>query len=150
LLDQMVSLSNKYPLDLLGRQAVFLSILKHISTDANTSNLGTADISSKVIEYLKENYTNNVTCNDLTNKFHFTADYLIRKMKKKYGITPWQYILFLRIEHSKELLCGTDYTLATIANEVGFNDLSVFYKAFRKQTGTAPGSWRKTSRNLTI
>lgn len=148
--DQLLFLSKQYPPDILGRQTIFLTILKYLTTTYKGYEDSSQDISIKVMEYLKENYNKDIACIDLTDRFHFTVDYLIRKMKKFCGITPWQYIQHLRIENAKELLENTDYTLATISNYVGYNDLSVFYKAFRKHTGTSPGTWRQTVRGLHI
>jgi AraC-like DNA-binding protein len=69
-------------------------------------------------------------------------------MKRYSGITPYQYIQQIRIEKAKELLANTDYKLSFIAKEVGYHDLTVFYKAFRKTAGIAPGKWRLRNRRL--
>jgi len=40
-------------------------------------------------------------------------------------------------------LCAGDLTITGIARELGFHDASAFHRAFKKWTGTRPGSYRK-------
>jgi len=138
----------RYPSDILGQQAVFLNILSHLTAASDPETDDIQNIINQMMDYLSRNYNKRISCKDLSDRFHFTEDYLTRKMKQYAGITPWQYIQHLRIEKAKELLVNTDYTLSSIAGTIGYNDLSVFYKAFRKLTGMAPGEWRMKKRGL--
>ena len=36
-------------------------------------------------------------------------------------------------------------SVGEIADRLGFNDASTFYRAFRKWTGSAPGAWRSAA-----
>ncbi|NLC69174.1 MAG: helix-turn-helix transcriptional regulator [Clostridiaceae bacterium] len=146
LFDQLEYISKRRPYDILGKQAVFLSILDNLMCMEWFSSFGRNDFLVEVMDYLAENFNKPVTSADLARKFNFSADYIARKMKQYSGITPNRRIQQLKIEKAKQLLANTDHTLAFIAQEVGYNDLSVFYKAFRKQTGIAPGKWRQKNR----
>lgn len=144
-LDQLDTLLKSRAYDILGKEALFLTIMKHLAT-SNPQSEGLRGFIDKVMEYLALNYNKPLVCSGLSEKFHFTSDYITRKMKQYTGTTPWQYIQQIRLDRAKELLNSTDYTLASIANLVGYSDLSLFYKAFKKSTGTAPGEWRKQQR----
>ncbi len=48
----------------------------------------------------------------------------------------------LRVKHAQALLAKGERSLAAIAFECGFEDLSNFYRVFRAATGKAPGLWR--------
>ena len=56
------------------------------------------------------------------------------------------YINSFRVEESKKLLKNaefSDYTIAAIGLECGFNSKSTFYAAFKKFTGQTPTNYRK-------
>lgn len=46
------------------------------------------------------------------------------------------------ILHARYLLEHTPRSITSIAFECGFEDLSSFYRNFRKHSGTSPGAWR--------
>lgn len=48
-----------------------------------------------------------------------------------------------RVEKACEYLASGDMSVTRIAGEVGFNDLSFFYKVFKRYRGMAPGDWRQ-------
>ncbi len=41
-----------------------------------------------------------------------------------------------------DLLCRTTLSVEAIAGELGYQEVSAFYRAFRHWTGTRPGSYR--------
>ena len=49
----------------------------------------------------------------------------------------------LRIDHAKKLLESTDRTVLSVAFECGFEDLSTFYRAFKRETSESPNKWRQ-------
>lgn len=60
--------------------------------------------------------------------------------------TSWlSYLRKLRVEHARRLLQQTHRTIASIAFECGFEDLSTFYRAFKREVGTSPSRWRQGS-----
>lgn len=58
--------------------------------------------------------------------------------------TSWlAYVRKLRIDHAKKLLESTDRTVLSVAFECGFEDLSTFYRAFKRETDESPNKWRQ-------
>jgi AraC family L-rhamnose operon regulatory protein RhaS len=53
----------------------------------------------------------------------------------------------LRVGYARQLLEETDRSIVAIAFESGFEDLSSFYRAFKKRTGVAPNQWRRDHRS---
>ena len=65
--------------------------------------------------------------------------------------TSWlAYVRRLRVEHAKRLLAQTDRTVLSIAFECGFEDLSTFYRAFKREVGQSPNQWRSAARGEPI
>ncbi len=67
------------------------------------------------------------------SEYHF-----YRLFKVVYGITPYQYILKLRLEYAWILLRQGHSSITVIAFECGFSDIFSFSKAFKKRFGHSP------------
>lgn len=70
----------------------------------------------------------------------------LRRRLETEGSTWQQLKDAVRRELSMQLLAENDLTVDEIADRLGFNDASTFYRAFRKWTGHAPGAWRSQAR----
>ncbi len=55
------------------------------------------------------------------------------------------YVRRLRVDHAKHLLAQTDRTVLSIAFECGFEDLSTFYRAFKREVRQSPNQWRSAA-----
>ena len=69
--------------------------------------------------------------------FHF-----IRCFKRVVGTTPHAYVRIARLRAAGLLLCNPNLPIASVAFEVGFQDLSVFNHAFRQTFGVTPRQLR--------
>lgn len=69
--------------------------------------------------------------------FHF-----IRCFKRVVGTTPHTYVRLARLRAAGRLLCDPALPIASVAFEVGFQDLSVFNHAFRETFGMTPRQLR--------
>jgi two-component system response regulator YesN len=54
-----------------------------------------------------------------------------------------QHLTSLRIERAQHLLAGTDDKVESIARQVGFEDASVFSRAFKRWVGRSPKAYRE-------
>lgn len=70
----------------------------------------------------------------------------LRRRLEAEGATWQQLKDAVRRELSMQLLADAALTVDEIADRLGFNDASTFYRAFRKWTGCAPGAWRAQAR----
>jgi len=62
------------------------------------------------------------------------------------GRTWADYLAELRVEYAQTLLRNTPRSIVSIAFECGYEELSSFYRAFKKATGHSPGDWRSLQR----
>ncbi|MCQ2399054.1 MAG: AraC family transcriptional regulator [Clostridia bacterium] len=72
-----------------------------------------------------------------------SVNYLIKVFKDEYGTTPHAYATDLRLAQALRLLKETTRTEEEIAFSVGYEDYSVFFKAFKKKYGFSPKTVRK-------
>lgn len=56
------------------------------------------------------------------------------------------YLAELRIAYAQTLLCETSRSIVSIAFECGYEELSSFYRAFKRASGVSPGQWREQQR----
>jgi AraC family L-rhamnose operon regulatory protein RhaS len=57
------------------------------------------------------------------------------------GQTFWDLLNDLRLAHAAKLLRGREHSLLGVIFTCGFNDVSHFYRMFRRRYGAAPGAW---------
>ncbi|MBP2656140.1 MAG: transcriptional regulator, AraC family [Firmicutes bacterium] len=88
-------------------------------------------------EYIEDNYTKNLSIKELSAVCHLSPYHLIRVFHKCIGVPPHIYLKQVRIKRAKELL-AKGFSMAFIANEVGFVDQSHFTKQFKQITGITP------------
>jgi YesN/AraC family two-component response regulator len=63
---------------------------------------------------------------------------LYRKIKALTGLSPIELLRKARLQKAKELIKGTDKTIAEVAYEVGFTAPSYFTKCFKEEFGISP------------
>ena len=83
---------------------------------------------------------------DLSGRLHTNRTYISRLLNQEYGKTFSDLINSYRFEEAKQMLIDPGYSLLSIneiANKAGFPSESSFYRIFKKETGMAPGDWRK-------
>ncbi len=102
---------------------------------------GDSDIVA-VQSFLETQLGTKLTLRDVANKHNMTERTLLRRFKHACGMTPWQYLQSLRIEHARKLLETTHIPLEMLVNSVGYEDMSSFTRLFKKLTGMSPSQYR--------
>lgn len=97
---------------------------------------------ARAIAHIRAHYAEPLGIDELAaiamqSRYHF-----IRSFKAFTGMSPYQYVLKLRIEHAKERLLASSLSVTEIALESGFSGASQFYRAFGKAVGMAPERFR--------
>jgi len=65
----------------------------------------------------------------------WSRNYIIAQFKKMFGMSPVQYLVWIRLEKAKELALQSGYSFSQIADEVGYSDIHALGKAFKHKTG---------------
>lgn len=123
-------LTRKYSRDILDDKAYKLRVEK-----LNKIN--------KAIEYINENYTDDISTEFLSETVHISVWHFCRLFKELTGKTPKRYINDIRIEKACGLIKNTDMTITEIAGCCGFNDMNYFSRYFKLRMGTSPTKYRK-------
>ncbi|MGN1124539.1 MAG: helix-turn-helix domain-containing protein [Eubacterium sp.] len=94
-------------------------------------------------EYIESNFDRQIKVDDIAKSVNLSSSYFSKIFKEATNISPYDYMLSVRLERSKELLHKTDYSISEIAYKTGFNSDANFIYFFKKQTGISPLKFRK-------
>lgn len=126
------------------RQASFQQFLQFLDRDlAEASDATAIQLAEKIELFIRQNYTREVTNSLLQKELNYHPNYLAKNMLKIYGVTPMGYLLSYRLEQSKRLLIQTSWSIARIAEEVGFHHITYYSSCFSKKEGISPSNFRR-------
>ena len=99
---------------------------------------------SDVIKYIYENYTKELTINDVTEEFDITDTKLNKILMAYSGKRFIEFLNALKIDKACEMLLTTDKSVIDISFELGFNTVKTFNNNFSKLKNMSPTDFRKT------
>lgn len=125
---------------------LYLLVSKYRKTDVNPDvvrhNRKLRRLSA-ITTYISDNYTKEMSLENLAKIFGYSPTYLSR-MFQKYASTNYKtYLLSIRIEYAFRDLVNTENTISDIAVSNGFPNSKAFSKAFQKKYGMLPSEYRK-------
>ncbi|BDR58002.1 helix-turn-helix domain-containing protein [Xylocopilactobacillus apicola] len=104
------------------------------------------DYSLKAVNILNycQNHLSSCSLDQLANHFHVHPNYISMLVKKETGDNLSTILKRYRFNLARRLLRESDLTIENIAQFLGYNDLSHFYKTFKQETGLTPKQYRKS------
>ena len=121
------------------------NILTHVFIKCNSTN-GKNTLRSRmqaVLDFIKDNYSSEITSSDLVKIACYSKCYLFRVFKAITGYHPYEYIIKYRISKAKDLLNVSSMSVDEIAHITGFESTSNFICTFKKIEGMTPLKFRK-------
>lgn len=100
------------------------------------------ELAISICEYLDYNYKNRISLDDLAKLTNYNKSYLATAFKKKMGITIFEYLSNVRIQHSLDDLKNGNDTIVEIALNNGFANIQIFNKTFKKVFNMTPKQYR--------
>lgn len=97
----------------------------------------------KILEYIDNNINKKITTEELSKKFFFNKDYIMRIFKKELKVTILDYINKKRIYNSLKELKETNDLMLKIALNNGFTSQEYYSETFTKILGVNPITYRK-------
>ncbi len=115
-----------------------------------SGNQITIDRISRIIGYIYEFHSEQITLNDLAEMEHLSTFYLSHIIKNCTGMNFREFLCFARVEWSEIDLLETNKKISRIARDVGFSTTSYYEKYFRKWFGMDPQSYREKNLPLVM
>lgn|GEM_PF-900515 len=101
-----------------------------------------------VMSMLEQSYNQPVTLKQFSRMCAMSPSAFAQKFKRRTGMSFLQYKRNLQMTEACRLLRATDWPIARIAGECGCDDLSHFYRLFRRHTGVTPLRYRERRERL--
>ena len=103
------------------------------------------DLVCDILDFIDENINRKITMNELSKRFYFNKDYIMRLFKKEIHSTILDYINQLRIFQSLKDLQETNKSILNIGLLHGFSSLEYYSEMFHKVMGVSPSIYRDFS-----
>jgi AraC-like DNA-binding protein/mannose-6-phosphate isomerase-like protein (cupin superfamily) len=100
----------------------------------------------KAIQYIEENYSQDLSIEDVAQKAMLSQSYFCYLFKNITSKTFTEYVNNLRISKTMELLKNTNNRVLDICYEAGFNNICYYNRLFKQRTGVSPTAFRKISK----
>ena len=102
------------------------------------------------VAYIEQNYHKDIKVNDMCSYIGITRSYLTKIFKQVLHVSPYEYLLGVRMNKASLLLQTTALPVKQIAEMVGYKDALVFSKAFKQKIGSSPKVFRDSSGTLVL
>ena len=96
-----------------------------------------------VIKYMKQNYGQKLTLNNVAEKFLITGGHLCKLFKQKLSKSFIDVLNEIRVGESKRLLNSTNLKVYEVAYLCGYTDSNYFVRLFKHHNGITPNDYRK-------
>lgn len=114
-----------------------------------SKNISLNELIEKFDQFIKSNIYNNITLQDLAEKFNLTSSYICRIFKSQFPTSPMDYYMNLKIEEAKKLLhSDKDLLVKNISDALCFSDQFYFSKVFKMYTGMSPQEYKRATERL--
>ncbi len=101
-------------------------------------------LKQSILKHLHDNYTDVSICAmSVAKAFSITEKYVYAFVKEQTCKTFGEYLEGIRMEKAKFFLLNTGESINKISEQIGFNSVNTFYKAFNRFYGMAPGKYRE-------
>lgn len=132
-----------------------MSILHDLSISRNFVTLSDASFNrdmsfynsrriEKIMEYVNNNFSQNVTLNDAARIAGMADVSLSRFFKARTGKTFIDALNDVRLGHASRMLIETTQSISEIADKCGFNNISNFNRIFKKKKDCTPTEFRES------
>ena len=99
-------------------------------------------ISTEILNYINSNYKD-ISLKNMADHFSYNPDYIGKLVKKTIGKTLTELVKEKKIKQAEYLLQNTKMSVVNVITEIGYSNVSYFYRQFKEQVGVTPDEYRK-------
>ena len=98
----------------------------------------------RIILYINTHLEEDIHVSTLSQEFFYCEKYIRQLFKKRFNLTPKQYINKIKLENISSLLLTSSHTLEELADKFGFYSSSHLTHVFKKEYGVSPSEFKKS------
>lgn len=121
----------------------YVTQIERNTNDCSDEKLRDKRALKKIYNYVKTNYTRDISLEEIANLVNFSKPYFCKFIKKTTNQTFLDFLNNYRCHLARNLLESTTLPITTIAIENGFSNVSYFSKVFKKYMGISPSEYRR-------
>jgi AraC family transcriptional regulator, arabinose operon regulatory protein len=118
---------------------LFIYNSRHYSAVGEKDHMDCVD---SAILFMQEHINENISLNELSRLYNYSASRFSSIFKQKTGYSPIDYFIQLKMQKASQQLDFTSRSIKDIAFSMGFDDPYYFSKRFKKITGMSPKKYR--------
>lgn len=118
----------------------FVKLLKHLKLQKKQMS---SDVVLQILDYCLKNYKEPLAVDDVASALNISRSSVSHIFSSRLSISFNDYVNSLRLSDAVKLLKNTTDSVTEIASKVGFGTIRTFNRAFLKQYGMSPTSFRK-------
>lgn len=126
-----------------------ISMVLQLVNYKTETELDTSMLSIRAKRYIQAHFHRNLIIKDVAEAVHVDEALLRTILAKECGLSFHEYLIKIKINEAKKMLVGTNFSIATIALQLGFRDSSYFIRVFKCLEGITPGQYAK-QKNVNI
>lgn len=137
------SIINQEEQSIWTRTAANILITEFIDLTQTTIN---NTVSEKALRIMSAPSNMQLTIREIAYKLGYSAEHFSRIFKKEQLKSPHEVYNSIKMNYAVVLLKQTELTVEEIADYIGINSISFFYRAFKKYHNCVPNSFRKKTK----
>src|SRR5258708_23464508 len=130
-------------LDILTYLAASSDLKYVLSSGFTANNSYDTDRINTVLQFIMNHYTNEIYMEEIASKLNMSIASFSRYFKYHTRKTFSHYVTEIRIGHACRLLMEDNYNISEICYSCGFDNLSNYYRHFKKHVGVSPKEYKK-------
>jgi two-component system response regulator YesN len=124
---------------ILNYEKIIHNILTGTDEEMDIDNLTVL----KVINFIRDNYSKDITLSESANLVGVTPEYLSKLFNQKINVNFVAFLRNFRISIAKRMILSGKYRIQEVAEQVGFKDPKYFNKVFKSVCGISPSEYKK-------
>jgi AraC-like DNA-binding protein/mannose-6-phosphate isomerase-like protein (cupin superfamily) len=132
---------SSYPYNRLLQEKIFevirIELMKTFESEENHPFIG------NLKSFMIDNLDKPLTSENMARYIHMSKPYLWKTYKNLTGRTPIEDLRNIRLETAKNMMVTTGLPIKAISSKVGFTNVYLFTRLFKKYFNLPPGHFRK-------
>ena len=120
---------------------IIIYISENYVSDSEPKTFAADEVKQAII-YIKENFSNNITVDEIIKHVGMSRAYFSREFKKNTGLSMIAYLNYIRCIQARSMLCS-GLSVSETSLSCGFENQSYFTRTYKKIMGKLPSEENK-------
>ena len=120
-----------------------LLLFRKLDIDKQDTHRNGINRINDIIIFMQNNFQRRMTVAKISESFYMNSEYFTRYFKKHMGIGPKEYLVALRMDHAKKLVCQSTMKISDISVACGYSSIATFLRDFRQKYNCTPREMRE-------